>query len=93
MELDFQYIKERVPVDVALSHYGMTLKPAGAKLVGCCPVHQGSNNRQFTVSSDRRSWYCFGDCSKGGSVIDLIAGIEDCSLVDAARLLTERYNL
>lgn len=89
--IDFNAIKAQVPINVALAFYGVRLKHAGAKLTGCCPVHNGSNPRAFTVSADRRFWYCFGDCVRGGSVLDLVAGIEDCSLVEAAKLVSERH--
>jgi DNA primase len=86
-------IKAKVPVDIALAHYGVTLKQQAARLVGCCPIHHGSNNRAFVVSPDRRTWYCFGDCARGGSVLDLAMALEDCSLSEAARILAERHQV
>ena len=53
----FQSIKLALPIDIALAHYGITLKAKAARLVGCCPIHQGSNPRAFVVSADRQAWY------------------------------------
>ncbi len=89
----FSTIKNRVPVDVALTHYGVTLKQQASRLVGRCPIHGGSNDRGFVVSPDRRSWYCFGDCSRGGSVLDLVMELEEASLTEAAAILVQRYHI
>jgi DNA primase len=89
----FTTIKDRVPIDIALAHYGVTLKLQSKRLVGCCPIHHGSNSRAFVVAPDRRSWYCFGDCSRGGSVLDLVVALEDCSLPEAARILAKRHGV
>ncbi len=91
--VSFTKIKSSVPIDIALHHYGIVLKPQGKRLVGCCPIHRGSNRKAFTVSADRRLWNCYGDCSTYGSVIDLIMALENCSLTEAADILIKRYCL
>ena len=91
--MDFNRIKDAVPVDIALAHYGITLKPSGGRLVGCCPIHDGTNKRAFVVSPDRRAWHCFGDCAGGGSVLDLVSALEKCSLTEAAQILAKRHGL
>ena len=86
-------IKARVPIDIALQHYNVALKAHGNRLFAPCPIHGGSNPRGFVVSPDRRSWYCFGDCSAGGTVLDLIMKLEECALAEAADILITRYRL
>ncbi|KUO56028.1 MAG: hypothetical protein APF80_12365 [Alphaproteobacteria bacterium BRH_c36] len=86
-------IKASVPIDIALAHYGITLKVSGNRLTGVCPIHHGSNKRAFVVSADRRAWYCFGDCRRGGSVLDLVMTLENCSLSEAGDRLADRYGV
>ena len=90
---DFEQIKSNVSISRALSFYGVTLKQSGKRLVGACPVHSGNNPRSFTVSEDDQVWYCHSQCGRGGSVLDLVAELEKCSLVEAAQILTDRYAL
>lgn len=89
----FIEIKAALPIDIALNHYGIVLKASGARLVGACPIHHGSNKRAFVVSPDRRAWHCFGDCGRGGSVIDLIMALEACSLPEAAAIIRQWHGL
>ena len=61
-------LRRMVPIEKILSHYGVLagLKRAGSQLAGCCPIHNGSNRKQFVVNLDKNSWRCFGDCDRGG---------------------------
>lgn len=90
---NFQEIKSAVPVDIALVHYGITIKAQGKRLIGCCPIHNGSNPKAFVVSADRKAWHCFGDCSRGGTVLDLVMALENCTLTEAAAIIVKRYGL
>ncbi|KUO56859.1 MAG: hypothetical protein APF80_13405 [Alphaproteobacteria bacterium BRH_c36] len=92
-KIDFTKIKNALPIDIALAHYGITLKVSGPRLVGCCPIHDGTNKRAFVVSTDHRAWHCFGDCKRGGTVLDLVRALEKCSLVEAAKIIAKRYGL
>ena len=90
---DMQHIKRDVTIVSALAHYSaLPLKASGAGFSGPCPIHGASkSSRAFHVSADGRAWYCFGACSRGGSVIDLIAELEGCSIKEAAALLANRF--
>ena len=76
--VDFKEIKEKVTMKMVLDYYGAfdALKPSGSNLVSCCPIHKGSNRRQFSVSLEKNLWNCFGRCKKGGNVIDFTAMME-----------------
>ena len=90
---NFAKIKATVPVDTALAHYGISLTPHGGRLYAPCPLHNGTNPKAFVLSEDRHAWCCFGDCDRGGSVLDVVAALEDLSLVEAARLISKRHGL
>lgn len=84
--VSYKELKAKVTIEQILRRYGLwdTLKPSGQSLVGCCPIHHGTNPRQFTVNPDKNIFNCFGDCQKGGNILDLVAGLEGCEIKDAA---------
>ena len=89
--LNMQRIKDEVLVPRALERYlKHPLKRDGAGYATSCPIHDGNNKRAFRVSADGRAWYCHGACQRGGNVLDLVAALERCSIVEAAIVLTER---
>ena len=54
--VDFKAIKERVSIEMVLGLYDFLegFKRSGKNLVGCCPIHKGSNPRQFSVDPKLR---------------------------------------
>ena len=69
--VNFKKIKNSVTMEMALEHYEILgqLQRSDSKLVGCCPIHKGSNPRQFSVDTDKNIFNCFGDCKSGGNVL------------------------
>ena len=66
----------------------VTLKRAGANLVGRCPFHS-EKTPSFTVFPATNSYYCFG-CHETGDVIDFTAKLFGLSLYEAARKLAQQ---
>ena len=92
--IDMARIKREVLVTVAIESYlKHPLKRDGAGYATRCPIHDGNNKRAFRVSADGRAWYCHGQCKRGGNVLDLIAALEACSIVDAAILLSQTWGV
>ena len=89
----YKEIKERVSMEAVLKHYHVLekLKTSGQNLVGCCPLHQGSNPNQFSVSLERNLFNCFGDCKAGGNVLDFVARMERIDIHQAAVLLQKWF--
>src|SRR5919108_6678237 len=85
--VDFAEIKRVVPLAYILSHYGLLerLKRVGSQLTGCCPIHNGSNRKQFVVDLNKNSWRCFGECDRGGGTLELVAEIERVDITEAPR--------
>jgi len=86
----FEHIKARVSIQDVIGEY-TALKPAGTYLKGRCPFHH-ERTASFTVSPHRDIFYCFG-CHAGGDVIAFMAKAENCSQLEAAHLLAERYSI
>lgn len=83
---DIKRIKESVTVDDVLSRYGaLPLRRVATGRVGSCPIcgHGNKRSRAFRVSADGRAWYCFSDCRRGGSVVDLVMALERCDAANA----------
>jgi DNA primase len=89
----YKELKENVSMEMVLRRYGIfeSLKPSGKNLVGCCPIHQGSNPNQFSVSLERNLFNCFGNCKAGGNIIDFVVRMERVEVHQAALLLQKWF--
>ena len=63
----------------------VALKKRGGDYWACCPFHN-EKTPSFSVSPDKRFYYCFG-CKKGGSVINFIMEMENLPYPEAVRFL------
>jgi len=86
----FTFIKSKISILDVVSQYA-TLKKAGFYWKGRCPFHQ-EKTASFTISPHKEIFYCFG-CHAGGDVITFVAKIENCSPLDAAKILIERHGI
>lgn len=86
----FSFVKQKLSILDVVSEY-VTLKKAGHYYKGCCPFHH-EKTASFTVSPEKEICYCFG-CHSGGDVIAFISRIENCTQIEAAKLLAEKYNI
>jgi DNA primase len=85
--LDFKSIKRRVTLASVLRHYNVELRRSGKdQYRGCCPIHGGDGDDAFHVNVERNIFHCFA-CDAGGTVLDFVAAMEGCSLLEAARRL------
>lgn len=85
--LDLKSIKRTVKLESVLRHYHVELRRSGKdQYRGCCPIHRGEGREAFHVNLARNVFHCFA-CDAGGTVLDFVAAMEGCSLVEAARRL------
>lgn len=85
--LDFKSIKRRVTLASVLRHYNVELRRSGKdQYRGRCPIHGGDGDDAFHVNVERNIFHCFA-CDAGGTVLDFVAAMEGCSLLEAARRL------
>ena len=84
--VDYNLLKTCVSIIMVLDHYGWLrqLKGAGNTVRSTCPIHNGSNDKQFVVNIRNNTWCCFGDCRKGGSILELVAELEKIDIREAA---------
>ena len=77
--IDYKLLKTCVSIIMVLDHYGWLrqLKGTGNVVRSACPIHGGSNDKQFTVNIRNNTWFCFGDCRKGGSILELVAELRE----------------
>ena len=68
--VDFEQLKEEVSFEQVLVMLELEMNPSGQQLRGCCPVHKGTNRRDFVITPEKGLWYCFS-CRKGGDMINL----------------------
>lgn len=86
----FTYIKTQLSI-LELAREYTTLTRAGHYWRGRCPLHN-ERTASFTISEDKQIFYCFG-CVTGGDIVTLVSKKENCSPLEAAYLLIERYGL
>ena len=86
----FSYVKTKISIVDVINEY-TSLKRAGLYWKAHCPFHQ-EKSASFTVSPHKEIFYCFG-CHVSGDSISFIARMENCSQLEAAKLLAERYHL
>jgi CHC2-type zinc finger protein len=92
--IDFALLKRVVSLALVLSRYGVLaeLKKVGSQLAGPCPIHNGSDPRQFVVHLASHNWFCFSpQCNRGGSVLEFVALKERVDISRAAQLIAEWF--
>jgi DNA primase len=98
--INFQVAKQ-VPIVRILAHYGVQLHATGGELRGQCPLPEHTSresHNSFSVNTARNLWCCQSqsciharDGALGGTVLDLVARMERCSVREAAVKLTEWF--
>ena len=85
-----QEVVDRTDIEVLIGRY-VTLKRAGANLLGLCPFHS-EKTPSFTVSPTKKMFFCFG-CHAGGSAITFVQKMENLDFADAVEQLAERAGI
>ncbi|MBR4798861.1 MAG: DNA primase [Clostridia bacterium] len=83
-------IKKRNNIEEVVGRV-VTLKRAGANLVGRCPFHS-ERTPSFTVFPATSSYYCFG-CGAGGDVVTFVMQTENLDYREAVELLAKRAGI
>jgi hypothetical protein len=100
--VDFRALKHSIGIEAVLEHYGVRLKRVhGHYLRGRCPLptHSSEQSREsFAAHTGKNVWACqSASCQKarqgrvGGNILDLVAGLEECSIRQAALRLQAEW--
>lgn len=94
--IDFRAVKASVGMEALLAAYG--IKPGrrvGVELRGLCPLpqhHSTQSRESFLVHTRKNVWACHSQScvaarggQAGGNVLDFVAAMERCSILEAAR--------
>jgi DNA primase len=101
--VNFAAIKDRIALEAVLDDYGIRLKRVHTQyLRGHCPLptHSSERSREsFGVHTGKNVWACHSaSCCQarqgkvGGTVLDLVAYLEGCTLREAAMRLHTRWS-
>src|ERR1051325_4115423 len=92
--IEFAEIKRAVPLMRALEQYrvGGLRRSGKDQWRGRCPLHGGEGRDAFHVNTAKQLFHCFA-CGAGGTVLDLVAGMEQCGVREAAQKLVTRWKL
>lgn len=93
--VDFRAVKQAVTMVQILDHYQLSdrFQTKGDSLSGPCPLHDGQNPTQFRVSVSKNCWNCFGDCKRGGNILDFVSLKDDVSIREAAIRISQWFSL
>ena len=95
--LAFQEFKRALPpLTAVLEHYGLLadMKHIGAQLFSSCPIHGGSNRKQFVVNPATNEWKCFSPAhDKGGSTIEFVMAMQNCSFQEATAHIERWFSM
>ena len=95
--IDYAAVKAATSIEMVLHHYGVleSPQPEQQETIRCrCPIHQGTDDSEFSVNLAKNLWRCFSPaCNAGGNHLDLVARIEDCTLHEAAWRMNEWFAL
>ena len=91
--VDFGAVKQAVSLETVLRHYqAPDLRKRRNQLQGPCPIHRGQRDDSFRVSLGKNVFHCFG-CQASGTVLDLVAALEKCSIRQAALWLQQWFSI
>ena len=85
--IDFRTLKRHASFQVVLDRYGLAGHRTGRRHFILCPLHRESEP-SCLIDHARNRFRCFG-CGEGGSILDFVAKLENCTIAEAAALLAE----
>ncbi len=82
-------LKDSLRIEDVIGAYVHLEHKAGGKCLGICPFHDDSHP-SMSVHKGKQIFKCFS-CDVGGDVFAFIQKREQCSFVDAVKILRERF--
>ena len=85
-------VKARLPVESLVRSWGKEPVQRSNRLWACCPLHD-EDTPSFAIGPDPGLWYCFGACSTGGDVLQLIQSRLGGSFMDSLQAAAEMVGM
>jgi DNA primase catalytic core len=82
-------IKARLTPEAMIREWGKEPVQRSNRLWATCPLHE-EGTPSFAIGPDPGLWYCFGSCSKGGDLFDLICARLGISFIEAVEFAAQR---
>ncbi len=82
-------IKARLTPEAMIREWGKEPAQKSNRLWATCPLHEESTP-SFAIGPDPGLWYCFGSCSKGGDLFDLICARLGIGFMEAVEFAAQR---
>ncbi|MBI5902134.1 MAG: DNA primase [Deltaproteobacteria bacterium] len=83
-------VRDRTNIVQVISEY-LPLKKRGKSHIGLCPFHS-EKTQSFTVSEEKKIYYCFG-CNATGNAVTFVMKKEGMDFPEALRSLARRYGV
>ena len=88
--LDFQALKERLPITDAVRFLNLETREQGGTLRAACPRCNEGGDRAIAINPTHNKYYCFA-AKRGGDLISLVAHVHGISQRQAAEALQNEY--
>ena len=85
--IDFRTLKRQASFQVVLDRYRLASHGTGPRHFILCPLHRESEP-SCLIDHARNRFHCFG-CGAGGSILDFVAKLENCTIAEAAATIAE----
>lgn len=90
MGVDVETLKEAVPIEEILIHYGADVPPARAGWISIeCPFH-GDRTPSAGYSADRNAFNCFV-CEVRGDIFDIVMELEELDFAEAKEWIIDQF--
>lgn len=86
-QIDFRTLKRQASFQTVLCRYGLAQHRNGRRYFILCPMHRESEP-SCLIDHARNRFRCFG-CGAGGSILDFVARLENCTIAEAATIVAE----
>lgn len=83
-------VRQKSDIVDVISNY-VSLQKKGSNYMCCCPFH-GEKTPSFSVNRTRQIYKCFG-CGEGGNVITFVMKYENCTFLEAVKILAEKVGV
>ena len=84
--IDYAALKARIPIEAAIPLLNLVLSQHGEQWRGACPTCKTGGDRALVITKGK-GFYCWAK-ETGGSILDLVQHIRECSTQEAAAFLT-----